>query len=134
MHHPSLSVTGCLHGGCDHSEQRGELGSREAVLQYLVRSHSVSEADADRALTEARWDSRYEVAEVYDGDRLVAVIHWNTQGLGEYTVEIPRKDEPAQLSYDESEALYHEYAGGGKSQSWDTWLGDRADRIHPAWR
>lgn len=90
-HHPSLSVTGCLHGGCGHSEQRGELGSREAVLQYLVKSHSVPENVADAKLTEAR-DSRYEVAEVEDGDRTVAVIHWNTKGLGEYTVEIARKD------------------------------------------
>jgi hypothetical protein len=90
-HHPSLSVTGCLHSGCGHDEQRGELGSREAVLQYLVKSHSVAEPVADAALTDAR-DSRYEVAEVYDGERIVAVIHWNTQGLGEYTVEIPRKD------------------------------------------
>lgn len=90
-HHPSLSVTGCLHGGCGHDEQRGELGSREAVLQYLARSHSVPEYVADAALTEAR-DSRYEMAEVGDGERIVAVIHWNTQGLGEYTVEIARKD------------------------------------------
>jgi hypothetical protein len=90
-HHPSLSVTGCLHGGCDHSEQRGELGSREAVRQYLVKSHSVPEADADRTLTEAR-KSRYQVSELYDNDdgHLVAVVHWNTQGLGEYTVEISR--------------------------------------------
>jgi hypothetical protein len=94
MHHPSLAVTGCLHGGCAHDEQRGELGSREAVLQYLAKSHSVPEPVADAALTGAR-DSRYEVAEVEDGDRTVAVVHWNTQGLGEYTVEIPRKDKSA---------------------------------------
>jgi hypothetical protein len=48
MHHPSLAVTGCLHGGCRHEDERGELGSREAVLQYLVKSHSVPEPDADR--------------------------------------------------------------------------------------
>jgi hypothetical protein len=32
------------------------------------------------------------VSELYDNDdgRLVAVVHWNTQGLGEYTVEISR--------------------------------------------
>lgn len=91
MHHPSLTVTGCLHAGCDHADERGELGSREAVLQYLVKSHSVPESVADAKLTEAR-ASRYEVAEVEDGDRTVAVLHWNNQGLGEYTVEIPRKD------------------------------------------
>jgi hypothetical protein len=35
------------------------------------------------------------VAEVYDGDLTVAVVHWNTEGLGEYTVEIARKDKSA---------------------------------------
>lgn len=129
-HPPQFEVLGCLR------ERRNGEGGHDWASRHRVRElltgHGISAEEADRALTDAQ-ASRYQVAEVRDGDKILAVVSWDHEDCGEFTVELA-KSEPAQLSYDESEALFHEYAGGGKSQSWDTWLGDRAERIHPAWR
>jgi hypothetical protein len=89
-HHPDLAVTGCLHPCGRSPAERGELGSREAVLRYLVTSHGVTPYKAALALDEAR-ASRYEMSEIYHGERLVAIVSWDTAGLGEYTVEVPRE-------------------------------------------
>jgi Flp pilus assembly CpaE family ATPase len=86
-HHPQFEVTGCLR----ESSERGEQASAERVYTFLTCSRGLDKARVSLALREAR-TSRYQVAEVMRGDDVVAVVSWNTGGLGEYTVEIPRKD------------------------------------------
>jgi hypothetical protein len=86
-HHPQFEVTGCLR----ESSERGEQASAERVYTFLTCSRGLDKARVSLALTDAR-TSRYQVAEVMRGDDVVAVVSWNTGGLGEYTVEIPRKD------------------------------------------
>lgn len=89
-HHPSLSTAGCPYPD-GTGRYRGEMPSRANVLGYLVRSHGVTAYAAALALNQAR-ESDYQCAEITDGERTVAVITWDHAGLGEYTVEIPRKD------------------------------------------
>ena len=88
-HHPGLEVAGCLHP--DHPEhERGEQGSRTAVYNFLTRSRGLGKYEVAEAMEEAR-ASHYQVSEIYDDGRLVAVVSWDTEGLGEYTVQVPRE-------------------------------------------
>jgi hypothetical protein len=92
-HPPQFSVAGCLYRR--NGAGRGEDASRERVWRFLVKSRGIGAGEAYRALDEAR-ASRYQVSEIYDGERgpgarLQAVITWNHEGCGEYTVEVPRE-------------------------------------------
>jgi hypothetical protein len=84
-HHPQFTSVGCLRG----KSERGEWPSRNRVLMQLI-AHGVESAEASLALTEAR-DSRYQVSVITDGTGgALAVVSWDHDGCGEFTVELTR--------------------------------------------
>jgi hypothetical protein len=92
-HPPQFSVAGCLYRRSGAG--RGEDASRERVWRFLVKSRGIGAGEAYRALDEAR-ASRYQVSEIYDGERgpgarLLAIVSWDHEGCGEYTVQVPRE-------------------------------------------
>jgi hypothetical protein len=84
-HHPDFSVTGCL-------RERSERGAAQSEVRVtrLLQGHGVSTAQAVMAMDEAR-ASHYQVSEIYDGERLVAVVSFDEGGHGEFTVELARE-------------------------------------------
>jgi hypothetical protein len=127
-HHPQFEVAGCLRERRNGDEH--DWASRRRVRELLT-SHGIGAEEADRALDDAQ-ASRYQVAEVYDGGKILAIVSWDHDGCGEYTVELAGKDKPAQLSYDESEALFDAWREKSEGKNWaDYYAGTD---IHPAWR
>lgn len=85
-HPPQFSVVGCLYR--DSAVERGEVASRARVFRFLDKSRGIGHAEIHRALDAARQHG----AEVIDPDgEVLAVITWDHEGCGEFTVEVPRK-------------------------------------------
>jgi hypothetical protein len=83
-HPPQFAVTGCLR----ERSERGEDASRNRA-GLLLQVHGAGTVQTYDALAEAR-ERGVSVIE-RDGQAL-AVVSWDYEGCGEYTVEIPRKD------------------------------------------
>lgn len=85
-HHPRFSVTGCLYPG-RADRQGGEQPSRERVYAFLTRSRGLDKVAVVMAMDEAKAKG---AAVIEPDGAVLAVITWNHENCGEYTVEVPR--------------------------------------------
>jgi hypothetical protein len=85
-HHPALATVGCLR----QKSERGEEASADRVAR-LVAGYGALPGSPQAALDEAR-HSEYHVSVVERDGQVLAVVEWDHDGCGEFTVELAKTE------------------------------------------